>query len=169
MNKGKKQKKIDIAARLFMYILHLKEEKNKKYSIEECEKNIAYLFDSYDEFKSYFETNGFPGISEDLLETCRMKTTRKGTIIALKALCDYAIRKHSLMHMDDSSGEKKFDVLAVPCDRTFVVAPEQVEEFKNLKPNAEVRQQTEEMAEEFRVNNITGKGPVLEKTRPNKK
>ena len=65
--------------------------------------------------------------------------------------------------------EKKFDVLAVPCDRTFVVAPEQVEEFKNLKPNAEVRQQTEEMAEEFRVNNITGKGPVLEKTRPNKK
>ena len=130
MNKDKKKNKVDIEAKLFMFVLHLKEEKNKKYSNEESEKNIAYIFDNYDEFKSYFEVNGFHDISEDLLETCRMKTTRKGTIIALKGLCDYAIRKHSLMHMDDSSDEKKFDVLAVPCDRAFVVAPEKVEKFK---------------------------------------
>ena len=168
-NKNIKNKK-DIEAKIFMALLHLKEEKLKKYSVEECQTNIVYLFDNYDEFKSYFKVNGFPDISEDLLETCRMKTTRKGTIIALKELCDYAIRKHSLMHMDDSSDEKKFDVLAVPCDRAFVVAPEKVEEFKNLKPNPEVRQQMEGMAEKFRVNNLTEEGPVLKKTRrPNKK
>lgn len=170
MNKDKKKNKVDLEAGLFIFVLHLKEEKNKKYSNEECEKNIAYLFDNYDEFKSYFKVNGFPDISEDLLETCRMKTTRKGTIIALKGLCDYAIRKHRLMHMDDSLDEKKFDVLAVPCDGAFVVAPEKVEEFKNLKPNPEVRQQMEGMAEKFRVNNLTEEGPVLKKTRrPNKK
>ena len=55
MNKEQNKRKIDIEAILFMYILHLKEEKKKKYSSEECEKNIVYLFDNYDEFKSYFE------------------------------------------------------------------------------------------------------------------
>lgn len=59
-----------------------------------------------------------------------------------------------------------FDVLTVPCDRAFVVAPEKVEEFKNSKSNPEIIEQTEEMAEEFRTNNL---GPVLKKTRkPNK-
>lgn len=170
MSKDEKKNKIDIEARLFMFVLHLKEEKNKKYSNDECEKNIAYLFDNYEEFKFYFEANGFPTISENLLETCRMKTTRKGTIIALKGLCDYAIRKHDLMHMDSSIEEKKFEVLAVPCDRVFVVAPEKVEEFKNLKLDHEVRQKMEEMAEKFRVNNLEQEGPVLKKTRrPNKK
>ena len=53
-----------------MLILHLKEEKKKEYSFEECEKNIAYVFNNYDEFKSYFVQNGFDDISEDLLELC---------------------------------------------------------------------------------------------------
>lgn len=170
MNKDKKQKKIDIEARIFMNLLHLKEEENKKYSIEECEKNIAYLLDSYEEFKFYFQINGFPDINEDLLETCRMKTTRKGTIIALKVLCDYVIRKHNLMYIDSLTEERKFDVLAVPCDRTFAVAPEKVEEFKNLKSNPEVKQKIEKMIEKFRVNNLVEEGAVLKKTRkPNKK
>ena len=61
-------------------------------------KNIAYLFDNYDEFKSYFELNGLINIDKELLELCRMKTTKKGTIIVLKGLCDYAIRKHNALH-----------------------------------------------------------------------
>ena len=47
MNKKQNKKKIDIEAKMFMYLLHLKEEKNKEYSFEECEKNIAYLFDDF--------------------------------------------------------------------------------------------------------------------------
>ncbi len=114
MGKVKNKKKIDIEARLFMVLLHLKEEKNKKYSVKECEKNIAYLFDNYAEFKTYFELNGFSDISEDLLETCRMKTTKKGTIIALKGLCDYAIRQHNFIYSnitDLSSEDKKKEIL----------------------------------------------------------
>jgi len=95
MNKKENKKKRDIEAKLFMALLHLKEEKNKNYSFEECEKNIVYLFDNYDEFKSYFELNDFADIDKYLLELCRMKTTKKGTIIALKGLCDHAIRIHN--------------------------------------------------------------------------
>lgn len=66
--------------------------------------------------------------------------------------------------------KNKFDVLAVSCDRAFVVDPEKVEDFKNSKPNPEVRQQIEEMAGKFKVNNLAEEGPVLKKTRrPNKK
>jgi len=169
MNKKENKRKIDIEAKLFIALLHLKEEKNKKYSIEECERNVAYVFENFEEFKTYFELNGFADISDDLLETCRMKTTKKGTIIALKGLCDYAIRKHALMqsHIADSQVQEKqrFDILAVPSDRAFVVAPEKAEEFKNQKPNPEVREQMEELAEKFRVNNLVEEGPVLKKTR----
>lgn len=97
MNKTKNKDKIDIEAKLFMNAIHLKEEKNKEYSIEECEKNTVYLFDNFDEFRSYFETNCFYDINQDLLKICRMKTTKNGTIIALKGLCDYAIRQHNLV------------------------------------------------------------------------
>ena len=97
MSEVRRKKKIDIEAKLFIYLLKLKEEKNKKYSFEECKVNVAYVFDNYNEFKSYFQLNGFPDINKDLLELCRMKTTKKGTIIALKKLCDYTIRQHNLI------------------------------------------------------------------------
>ena len=167
MSKRSIKNKRDIEAKLFMALLHLKEEKNKKYSVEECEKNIAYLFENYDEFKNYFKLNGFDDISDDLLETCRMKTTKKGIIIALKGLCDYAIRKHN--SLKSLSEERRFDVLAVPCDRAFVVSQEKSEEFKNVKPDPVVRQQIEEITEKFRVNNLTEEGPILKKTRKSNK
>lgn len=170
---NKKEKKIDVEAKIFMALLHLKEEKNKKYSIEECEINIVYLFDNYDEFKSYFELNGFTDINKDLIELCRMKTTKKGTIIALKGLCDHAIRKHNLTYphtINSSSEEKqKFDVLAIPCRRHFVVAAEKTEEFKKQTTSHEDRAFVRELAEKFRVNNLVEEEPGLKKTRkPNR-
>ena len=38
MNKRTNKNKVDIEARLFLYLSHLKVEKNKEYSVEECEK-----------------------------------------------------------------------------------------------------------------------------------
>ena len=95
MEKEQNIKERDIDAELFLSILHLKEEKNKVYSCEECEKNVVYLFDNYDEFKNYFLQNGFTNMHDVLLDLCRIKTTKKGTIIALKGLCDYTITKHN--------------------------------------------------------------------------
>ena len=168
MDKKENKKKIDIEAKLFMVLLNLKEEKNKNYSIEECEKNIAYLFDNYDEFKSYFELNGFAAINKDLLELCRMRTTKKGTIIALKGLCDHVIRKHNSNYQNanlSSKEKQKFDVLAVPCGKPFIVSSDKTEAFLNIKPNSEIRRQQEEMVKRIKVNNLVKEGPILKKTR----
>lgn len=60
--------------------------------------------------------------------------------------------------------------LAVHCDRAFVVSCEKAEEFKNMKPNLELKKKREEIREKFRVNNLVQEGPVLTKTiKPNKK
>ena len=61
--------------------------------------------------------------------------------------------------------KQTFDVMAVPCDRAFVISPDKTEEFLNVKPNPEIRQQQEEMAKRFRINNLVEEGPVLKKTR----
>lgn len=161
------KKKVDIEAKMFMFILNLKEEKNKMYSAEECDKNIVYLFDNFDEFKSYFETNGLDYKDKDLIEICRMKTTKKGTVIALKRLCDYTIRKHNLTHLSVASSltskNQQFDVLAVPYNMAFVVSKEKVDAFKNIKQDPEVKQQIKEISEEFKVNNLSKEVPILQK------
>lgn len=95
MNNKKSNNKIDIEAYLFLTLFHLKEEKNKEYSAELCKKNIAYLFDDYDEFKNYFYQNGISDISDEIFDLSIIKTTRKGTIIALKGLCDHIIRRYN--------------------------------------------------------------------------
>ncbi len=80
----------------FMSALNLKEQKNKIYSAEECEKNIVYVFNNNDEFESYFIQNGIEDISRQVLNLCKMKSTKKGTIIALKALCDRTIKRYKM-------------------------------------------------------------------------
>lgn len=86
-------KNIDIEAKLFILLLHLKEEKLKIYTGTNCEENIVYIFDNYSEFKLYFLNSGI-NIDDTILEICKMKETKKGTIIALKKICDYAIQKY---------------------------------------------------------------------------
>jgi len=119
-----KDRKIDIEAKLFMLLLHLKEDTQKVYSSKEGAKNVAYVFSDYNEFKTYFLENGFPEISNDLLELCIMKITKKGKIIALKALCDYAITKHNLSKLGNAelSIDEEQQFGAAGC-RTFVVQP----------------------------------------------
>lgn len=84
----------DLEAKLYMFTLGLKEEKNKEFSFEECERNIAYIFNNYEEFKSYFLENGIDSFDSDIFNSCIMKITKKGTIISLKSLCDLAIKKY---------------------------------------------------------------------------
>ena len=66
--------------------------------------------------------------------------------------------------------KQKFDVLAVPCSRPFVVAADKAEEFKNSTTSREDAEFVRELAEKFRVNNLVEEGPVLRKTRkPNRR
>ena len=102
-----------------------------------------------------------------------MKTTKKGTIIALKKLCDHAIRRHIINQSltTDSTIEEQFEVLAVPCNRAFVVEQEHAKEFINLKPDYEFREQNNKFLE--RVNNVriesSNQDKVLTKTKKTNK
>ena len=86
--------KIDIETMFFIRLLKLKEAKIKKYSSVESKYNVVYLFDNEEDYKYYFIDNGFDDVSKTILNAAIMKTTKKGTIIALKGLCDYAITRH---------------------------------------------------------------------------
>ena len=96
---------IDLEALLLVSVLNLKVESNKVYS-ENCDTNLVYVFEDYNEYKNYFINNGFTNISDELLETCRMVITKRGSVIALKKLCDYTIRKHN-----KENGQEPFEVL----------------------------------------------------------
>lgn len=61
--------------------------------------------------------------------------------------------------------KQKFDVLAVPCSRPFVVASDKAEEFKKQTTSPEDSAFVRDLAEKFRVNNLVEQGPVLKKTR----
>ena len=60
---------------------------------------------------------------------------------------------------------QRFDVLAVPCKRAFVVAPEKAEEFKNSATTREDAEFVKKLAEQFRVNNLVEEGQPLVKKR----
>lgn len=115
----------DIEAKLFMFILRLKEEKNKVYSIEECEEHIAYIFDNEDDFRLYFLKNGID-ISEDIFQLCKMKTTKKGTIIALKGICDHTIKRYK---MGKELTQTQIDEIHA---RGKITPLEKVKEWENL-------------------------------------
>lgn len=88
--------KDDLHAKLLILFSSYIEENNKLYTEEDCAKNIIYLFKDYTEFTEYFQKNGVNDINHDLLELCKKKTTKKGTIIASKYLCDHIIKRYKL-------------------------------------------------------------------------
>ena len=59
--------------------------------------------------------------------------------------------------------KQEFSVLAVPCKRAFVVAPDKTEEFLNVKTNPEIRRQQKEMYERIRRNILVEDEPKVKK------
>lgn len=59
-----------------------------------------------------------------------------------------------------NSIHQNFDVLAVPCDRAFVVTADKRDEFLSQKPNLKIRQKNEENVRVFIENNLVDKAPV---------
>lgn len=51
--------------------------------------------------------------------------------------------------MDDK--KQNFEVMAVPYNRAFVVAPDKVEEFMSIKPDPEKRKEMEEMVSKLNI------------------
>lgn len=84
--------------------------------------------------------------------------------------CDYCLSPDefgfNIYNQFELPKEKQnFEVLAVPSNTAFVVAPEKVEELKNSKPDPEFVKQMEENASKININNFVDKGRVLKKTK----
>lgn len=47
--------------------------------------------------------------------------------------------------MKETNNKPKMTILAKTCNRPFIVAPEKVDEFMNLKPNTEVLKKNKEL------------------------
>lgn len=91
-------KRLDFKTALFLNIIGAKKEKNilrngeDKELIKKTEKNIVYVFESYDEFKTYFEEY-LGSVDEDLINMAIVTRSSKGQVIALKGLCENIIVK----------------------------------------------------------------------------
>ncbi len=46
--------------------------------------------------------------------------------------------------------KQRFDVLAVPCDRAFVIAADKTEEFLNQKPDPLIRKEQAKVLQKFK-------------------
>ena len=94
----------DIEASIFISTLGLVKAKKNNYSEDSVDKNIVYVFNSYNEYKKFFikngfsynkETNDFFEYEKNLIDNYIIKKTKKGTIIASKYSCDYIITKYN--------------------------------------------------------------------------
>ena len=98
--------KFDLDVLFLTCMLNLKEEKLKQYSTDKCDEHTVYVFSVYDEYKGYFISNNYQDVSDEILLQCKMLTTKKGSIIAIKGLCDYAIEEHN-----KTNGNIPFDAI----------------------------------------------------------
>lgn len=89
--------KLDLKTKRFLFITGATIEKEKKYTIKRIEKNVVYIFDSYEEFKNYF-FEYVDEVKEDVINLAIYTTSKKGAIVALKGLCDHIITKIRLQY-----------------------------------------------------------------------
>lgn len=55
---------------------------------------------------------------------------------------------------NSSDKKAKFNVMAVPCNRPFIVSAEKAEDFLKQSMDPEIKKQIHEMAAEFEKNNL---------------
>lgn len=105
-------KRLDFKTALFLNIIGAKKEKNilrngeNKELIKKTEKNIVYVFASYNEFKAYFEEY-LGNVDEDLIQMAIVTRGSKGQIVALKGLCEKIIIKVQMKREYDKLTEQK--------------------------------------------------------------
>jgi len=136
-----------------IYAMEFKEKLEEYICLLEKEEVMNYIIEKYGNL-DFFELKELPVLKN--LKDLFSKEDQSNIIPNLK------IEKMFNFVMGN---KQTFDVMAVPCDRAFVVSSDKTEAFLSVKPNPEIRQQQKEMAETFRRNNLVEEGPVLKKNR----
>ena len=84
-------KKLDLETKLFLFITGATIEKEKKYTEGISKKNSVYIFENYNEFKSYFKKYLNEEVDESLINLAIYTKSKSGHVIALQGLCDRII------------------------------------------------------------------------------
>lgn len=121
-------KTLDWKTRLFLYITNAVVEKEKKYTTQEINKNIVYIFNNYAEFKNYFKEYMID-VKEDIIDLAIYTRSKNGGIVALKGLCDYIITKSKIKNNNLDLTQKQIDEIH---SRGKITPLEKVEEWESL-------------------------------------
>jgi len=98
--------------------------------------------------------------NKDLFEFVRIIKKRAGVdFTSLEDLSKYPkIVIEEIENLNEKEKNSSFAVMAMPNPKAYVVAPDKARDFKNAKPNPEFIKRNEELAQKFRINNLTQEG-----------
>ncbi len=100
--------RLDLKTKLFLSITNVVIEKKHEYTIGKVPSNVAYVFDSYEEFKKYFQFY-LPDVPEEVINLAIYTKSKKGAIIALKGLCDQIITQSKLQYYIKPLSQKEIE------------------------------------------------------------
>lgn len=111
------QTELDVITKIFLYITKIKRVEHpnvKVHDVKETipikvvDKNEAYVFENYEEFKNYFLMY-LDKIDDDLIDMAIYTRGNKGQVVALKKLCEYIIVKKKTNDFYNSITEEQID------------------------------------------------------------
>lgn len=112
-----KLSKLDFKTWLYLYITKtlrvehipvVEVEKKRQMYVKDSQKNEAYVFKDYDEYKRFFLMY-LDNIEDDVIDLAIYTRGSKGQIVALKGLCEHIIVKKQINNFYNSITQEQID------------------------------------------------------------
>ena len=112
-----KLSKLDFKTWLYLYITKIlrvehipvvEVEKKRQMYVKDSQKNEAYVFKDYDEYKRFFLMY-LDNIEDDVIDLAIYTRGSKGQIVALKGLCEHIILKKQVNNFYNSITKEQID------------------------------------------------------------
>lgn len=112
-----KLSKLDFKTWLYLYITKIlrvehipvvEVEKKRQMYVKDSQKNEAYVFKDYDEYKRFFLMY-LDNIEDDVIDLAIYTRGSKGQIVALKGLCEHIILKKQVNNFYNSITQEQID------------------------------------------------------------
>ena len=112
-----KLSKLDFKTWLYLYITKtlrvehipvVEVEKKRQMYVKDSQKNEAYVFKDYDEYKRFFLMY-LDNIEDDVIDLAIYTRGSKGQIVALKGLCEHIILKKQVNNFYNSITQEQID------------------------------------------------------------
>ncbi len=117
LKENNKLSKLDFKTWLYLYITKIlrvehipvvEVEKKRQMYVKDSQKNEAYVFKDYDEYKRFFLMY-LDNIEDDVIDLAIYTRGSKGQIVALKGLCEHIIVKKQVNNFYNSITQEQID------------------------------------------------------------